>query len=174
MNSIEHAYTIPDDALKMMAEKKIYLVPTDYPAEFYPSSINTNRTPEQLQQAEAGVKRFTSGSRDRLARAVKMGVPIAAGSDEYYDVPGKTRGQASLLMFRAYAEAGMTPLQIIQAATVNAAELLGWERRIGTLEKGKYADLVAVKDDPLKDITELEHVQFVMKGGAVYKNEMKK
>jgi imidazolonepropionase-like amidohydrolase len=65
----------------------------------------------------------------------------------------------------------MTPLEIIRAATVNAAELLGWEDRIGAIEKGKFADLIAVPGDPLKDIRELERVQFVMKGGAVVKNE---
>lgn len=83
-----------------------------------------------------------------------------------------TRGQSSLLMFRAYAESGMTPLGIIQAATVNAAELLGWQNRIGTIEASKYADLIAVTGDPVQDITELEHVRFVMKGGRVVKNEV--
>jgi imidazolonepropionase-like amidohydrolase len=101
-------------------------------------------------------------------------VRIAAGSDEYYNMPGKTRGQASLLMLRAYAEAGMTPMQIIQAATVNAAELLGAQRRLGSLESGKVADIIAVSDDPLKDIAALEQVKFVMKGGKVIKNEFRK
>ena len=176
VDSIEHAYTIPDDVLKVMAQKKIYLVPTDYPAEFYASVFSSgNPSPEQRQQAEAGAKRFAEANAARLSRALKAGVPIAAGSDEYYRVPGKTRGQASLMMFRAYAGAGMTPLQILQAATINAADLLAGQNALfGYIEKGMFADLIAVAGDPLKDITELERVRFVMKGGAVIKNELKR
>ena len=170
VDSVEHAYTIPDDALRMMAEKKIYLVPTDFPADYY---LPPNLTPEQRAQALANIKRFTSGSRERLARAVKMGVRVAAGSDSYYAVPGMTRGQTSKLMFRAYAEAGMPPLEIIRAATVNNADLLAGDRALfGTIEAGKFADLIAVSGDPLKDITELERVRFVMKGGAVVRNDL--
>jgi imidazolonepropionase-like amidohydrolase len=128
-----------------------------------------------LRQQEEGARAFAKSNAERLARAIKMGVPIAAGSDEYYNVPGKTRGQSSLLMFRAYAGAGMTPLEIIRAATVNAANLLAGERApLGSLEAGKYADIIAVDGDPLADITTLERVRFVMKGGAVIKNEVKK
>lgn len=174
VDSIEHAYVVPDDVLKIMAEKKIFLVPTDYPAEFYLEAFRPNATPEERKRAEAGVKMFTTGSRNRLKRAVSMGVRIAAGSDEYYQIPGKTRGQSSLLMFRAYAESGMTPIEIIRAATVNAAELLGWQTRIGAIETNKFADLIAVDGDPTKDITELEKVKFVMKGGTVIKNELSK
>lgn len=170
VDSIEHAYIVPDDVLKMMAEKKIFLVPTDFPAEYY---LPSNLPPEQKQRQLEGVKGFTSGSRSRLARAVKAGVPIAAGSDSYYAKPGMTRGQTSLLMFRAYSEAGMTPLEIIRAATINGANLLAGDRALfGAIEKGKFADLIAVTGDPLKDITELERVRFVMKGGKVIKNEI--
>ena len=84
--------------------------------------------------------------------------------------PGRTRGQTSLLMFRAYSQAGMTPLAILRAATVNAAELLGWQDRVGAIEPGKFAELIAVPGDPLKDISALQRVVFVMKGGRVYKN----
>lgn len=170
VDSIEHAYTIPDDALKMMAEKKIYLVPTDFPAEHY---VPPNLTPEQRARALANIKGFTSRSRERLARAIKLGVRVAAGSDSYYAEPGLTRGQTSKLMFRAYAEAGMPPLEIIRAATVNNADLLAGERALfGAIEAGKFADLIAVAGDPLKDVTELEKVRFVMKGGAVIRNEL--
>lgn len=172
VDSIEHAYTIPDDVLRMMAAKKIFLVPTDFPAEFY---LPPNLSPGERAQHLEGIKGFTSGSRERLARAIKAGVRIAAGSDEYYQVQGKTRGQASLLMFRAYNEAGMTPLEIIRAATINNSDLLAGERSLfGSIEKGKFADLIAVEGDPLKDITELEKVRFVMKGGAIIKNELSK
>lgn len=177
VDSIEHAYTVPDDVLKMMAQKKIYLVPTDGPLETYVDIFVKpgNPSPEQLKQATEGIRGFIQGSRDRLRRAVKMGVPIAAGSDMYYQLPGKTRGTASLMMFRAYSESGMTPLEIIRSATINAADLLAGDRALfGSLEVGKFADIIAVEGDPLKDITVLEHVRFVMKGGRVIKNEMKK
>lgn len=174
VDSIEHGYVIPDDVLRMMAQKKIYLVPTDYPADFYVSAFGRPgyATPEQLRQQEEGARTFAKNNNERLARAIKFGVPIAAGSDEYYNVPNRTRGQSSLLMFRAYAAAGMTPLQIIRAATVNAADLLAGERALfGTLEPGKFADIIATEGDPLTDITALEGVRFVMKGGKVIKNE---
>lgn len=173
VNSIEHAYTVPDDVLKLMATKQIFLVPTDYPAEFYASAfgVPASATPEQRQQFEKGAQTFAASNNQRLARALKAGVRIAAGSDEYYQLPGKTRGQSSLLMFRAYAAAGMKPLEIIRAATVNGAELLGLKDKLGALEPGMAADLIAVDGDPLADITALEKVRFVMKGGNVIKNE---
>lgn len=176
VDSIEHAYTVSDDVLKIMAEKKIFLVPTDGPEETYIDIFVKARhpSPEELEQQRKGVRQFIKGSRDRLARAIKAGVRIAAGSDMYYQIPGKTRGQASLTMLRAYSEAGMSPMQIIQAATINAAELLGAQRRLGSLETGKVADIIAVADDPLKDISALERVKFVMKGGKLIKNELKK
>ena len=115
------------------------------------------------------IAQMTGGNRDRLLRAIKLGVPIAFGSDEYYDVPGLTRGQASLLPLHAYLEDGLTPLQVLQAATVNAAELLGWSDRIGTLEPGKLADIIAVPGDALADPRSIERVSFVMKGGTIVK-----
>ncbi|WP_046246806.1 amidohydrolase family protein [Hymenobacter terrenus] len=174
VNSIEHGYTIPDDVLRLMATKKIFLVPTDYLADYYAiiSPAPAQATPEQRQQQQAGTQAFVAASQKRLARAIKAGVRIAAGSDEYYQVPGKTRGQSSLLIYRAYAAAGMPPLDIIRAATLNAADLLGLKDKIGALEPNMAADLIAVEDNPLADITALEQVRFVMKGGKVIKNEL--
>jgi imidazolonepropionase-like amidohydrolase len=100
-------------------------------------------------------------------RALKAGVPVAFGSDEYYQFPGKNRGEGTYQTLRAYHAAGMSMLQVIQAATVNAAELLGWQARVGTLEKGKLADIIAVEGDPLASIDALTAVRFVMKGGVV-------
>jgi imidazolonepropionase-like amidohydrolase len=71
--------------------------------------------------------------------------------------------------FAKMVEWGMTPMEAIRAATVSAADLLGWSDRVGSLQPGHFADLIAVKGDPLKDISELERVQFVMKGGKVYR-----
>jgi len=171
VNSIEHAYTVPDDVLKLMAAKQIFLVPTDYPAEAYVSAVPATATPEMRQRYEKGAQDFATANAKRLARAVKAGVRIAAGSDEYYQFPNQTRGQSSLLMFRAYAASGMSPLDIIRAATLNGAELLGMKGKIGALEPGTAADLIAVDGDPLADIRALEKVRFVMKGGQIIKNE---
>jgi len=173
VDSSEHGYTIPDDVLKTMAAKHIYLVPTDYPTEGYLAVYKSTAgaTPERLKQMKDGVAEFAHGNQERLRRAVAAGVPIAFGSDEYYDTPGFTRGQASLKPFESYALSGMTPLQIIQAATVNAADLIG-VAHLGSLEKGKGADVIAVMGDPLKDITVLEKAQFVMLKGKVVRNDL--
>jgi imidazolonepropionase-like amidohydrolase len=168
VNSIEPAYTIPDAVLTMMAQKGIYLVATDYPAAFYVDALGpSNLTPEQQKQQRAGAEQFAKGNAERLMRAVRAGVKVAFGSDEYYDTPGKTRGQASLLTLQAYQEAGMSPLEVLRTATVNAAGLLGWSDRIGAIEAGKFADIIAVEGDPMKDVKDLQKVRFVMKGGEV-------
>jgi imidazolonepropionase-like amidohydrolase len=171
VDSIEHAYVVPDDVLKTMASKKIFMVPTDYPEELYTGFIPASATPEERKEAEAGMKKFAQGSRERLKRAVGAGVRIAAGSDEYYQMGKRTRGESSTLIYEAYRDSGMNPWQIIQAATVNAAELLDWQDRIGSIEAGKFADIVAAPGDPSQDVTELEKVKFVMKGGEVVRND---
>ena len=85
--------------------------------------------------------------------------------------PGRTRGQASTATFVNLRDAGMPALDVIRAVTVNAAGMFGWQDRIGTIEPGKFADLIAVTGDPVVDITELERVRFVMKDGQVVRNE---
>jgi len=169
VTSIEHAYTIPDEVLRMMAQKGIYLVATDYPAEFYVDAFATSLTPEQKRQRLEGATQFAKSNGERLMRAVRAGVKVAFGSDEYYNAPGRTRGQSSLLTLQAYQEAGMSPLEVLRAATVNSAALLGWGDRIGSIEPGKLADIIAVDGDPLKDVKDLQRVRFVMKGGEVIK-----
>jgi imidazolonepropionase-like amidohydrolase len=166
-DSIEHAYIVPDDVLQMMAQKHIYLVPTDETEQEYLDMT----APEARNEQMDFIKRFVAGNHDRLRRALKFGVTIAAGSDSYIRLPNKSRGQASLGILTAYAEEGMTPQQIIHAATSNAANLLGWQDRIGTLEPGKYADVIGVPGDPEKDVSAIQHARFVMKGGVVVKNE---
>ena len=84
----------------------------------------------------------------------------------------RTRGESSTLIYEAYRDSGMTPWQIIQAATVNGAELLDWQDRVGSIEAGKFADIVATAGDPLQDVMELEKVKFVMKGGEVVRNDL--
>jgi len=171
VDSIEHAYIVPDEVLKMMAAKKIFLVPTDYPEGLYMGFIPANATPDERKQMESGMKQFAKGNRDRLKRALDAGVPIAAGSDEYYQMGKRTRGESSVLIYEAYRDSGMTPWQIIRAATVNGAELVGWADQIGSIEAGKYADIVATAGDPTQDVTELEKVKFVMKAGKVVRDD---
>jgi len=171
VNSIEHGYSLPDDVIKTMKEKGIFLVPTDYPAQFYVDALGGTVTPEERTQRMAGAQSFVTRSADRLRRATQGGVRIAYGSDEYYNTPGKTRGQASLLTLEAYQADGLSPLEVLRTATVNAADLLGLGNRLGAIEAGKLADIVAVDGDPLKDVKELSKVKFVMKGGRVIRND---
>jgi imidazolonepropionase-like amidohydrolase len=99
-------------------------------------------------------------------------VKFAAGSDMCWAYPGKTRGEASAFMFSHLREAGMPSLDILRAVTSNAAEMLGWQDRVGAVEPGKFADLIAVTGDPIADIGALEQVRFVMKGGQVIRNDL--
>lgn len=171
VDSVEHAYFISDDLLSEMAQKHIFLVPTDGTLQTFEDMSFGTRQPSAAERAstEKAFKQVVDAEQDRLRRAIKLGVPIASGSDMYLSIPGKDRGQASLLVFEAYAEAGMAPMQIIRAATHGGAELLGLQDRIGTLESGKLADIIAVPGDPTKDLKALERAKFVMKGGVIFK-----
>ena len=173
VDSVEHAYSISDETLKTMAEKHIFLVPTDGTLREYVNMTFGHRQPtaEERAELEKQFKPWIAGNGARLQRALKFGVPIAFGSDAYVTMPDETRGEVSLDTLEAYADEGMTPLQIIHAATSNAAELLGWQSKIGTLEAGKFADIIAVPGDPLKDATTLKHARFVMKGGEIIRND---
>lgn len=181
VDSIEHAYAhfqqavgvaaLPDEVLKIMAEKHIFLVPTDATLALV-MELRRNDPPQDRARVEEMIRKNFEADAARLRRAVQAGVPIAAGSDNYsYNtLSGRTRGQTSLNVLQAYAEAGMPPLEIIRAATMNAAELLG-RPDLGAIEANKLADIIAVPGDPLKDISELLHVRFVMKGGQVVRND---
>ena len=107
-----------------------------------------------------------------VRRVLKSGVKFAAGTDMCWHYPGKTCGQAAISRFPTLHEAGMPPLDVIRAITTNAAEMLGWQDRVGAIERGKFADIVAVSGDPVADISELERVRFVMKGGQVVRNDL--
>jgi len=173
VDSIEHAYTVPDDVLKAMAEKHIYLVPTDGILQTYVDMTLGTReaSTQERSKLEAMYRPFVEHSRERLQRALKFGVSIAAGSDMYLSMPHLNRGQASLLLYDALAAAGMTPAQIIQAATSNAAALLGIGDRVGTLEPGKVADIIAVPGDASHSASALQHATFVMHSGALIKSQ---
>lgn len=172
-DSIEHGSEISDETLRLMKERGIFLVPTDYTPDTIRLIVNSSRrlSPEDTADLEGYLKGYAATVPQRLRRAMKIGVKIAAGSDMLFKVPGKTRGQASLLLYEALRDEGMTPAEIIRAATATAAELLGWQDRVGTIEATRFADIIAVEGDPLQDITELQRVRFVMKGGQVVRDD---
>jgi imidazolonepropionase-like amidohydrolase len=160
VDSIEHGHRADRQALEMMKAKETFLVPTvgvmDAIAEKH---RNDPATPEERKEQEA----FLQGIQRAVQQAMSLGVKIASGFDAGNpDRQGKNANELVALTKR-----GMPPLEAIRAATVNAAELLSWQDRVGALEAGKYADLIAVEGDPLTDVTVLQQVKFVMKGGKV-------
>ena len=164
VTSVEHGYQVADSTLALMARKGTFLVPTDLDSATlnrYLSLMGPNRPPA----AQMGA--YLESEHDRLRRAIKAGVPIAAGSDNYLDLH-MPQGAAAKHNLYAYAEAGVPLVQVLQAATVNDARLLGREGTLGVIKKGAAADILAVADDPTTEIKALERVRFVMKEGTVY------
>ncbi len=158
VESIEHGVDLDDSDIKLMVEKGVYLVPTLY-------HYQLDREHDLKKYGGHSVAEVSERS---FPKAVAAGVKIAFGSGAGpFPHGSQTKEFAYMVKF------GMTPVQAIRAATMGAATLMGWEDRIGSLEAGKFADMVAVTGDPTADITELERVKFVMKGGQLFKNELK-
>jgi imidazolonepropionase-like amidohydrolase len=175
-DSIEHGNEATDAQLKQMRDKGIFLdlTPT-FNDGFYLKITEPSIVISPASRADA-VSRNASRKEhyDQLVqRVLKSGVKFAAGSDMCWFYPGKSRGQASAETLVKLRDAGMRPLDVVRSITTNAAEMLGWQDRIGSIEPGKFADLVGVAGDPVADISELERVQFVMKEGKVIRNEFK-
>ena len=175
VDSIEHGNGVTDEQLKTMRNKGIFLdlTPTFY-GGFLPKILDASivMSPAFRSEYTSGIERGRQRYNGLVQRILKSGVKFAAGSDMCWFYPGKTRGQATATRFPTLHEAGMSSLDVIRAITTNAAEMLGWQDRVGAVEPGKFADLVAVAGDPIADITELERVRFVMKGGQVVRNEL--
>jgi imidazolonepropionase-like amidohydrolase len=198
-DSIEHGNDITDEQLKQMRDKGMFFdfTPTSYGhffAKVFEGTIAESLVlhAERLEADERNRQRFNDLAQQVLKsefvdgfevsdnqlynslvqRVLKSGVKFAAGTDMDWHYPGKTRGQTSVGRFPTLHEAGMPSLDVIRAITTNAAEMLGWQDRIGAIEPGKFADLVAVARDPIADITELERVRFVMKDGQVVRNDL--
>ena len=199
-DSLEHGNEITDEQLKQLRDKGIFFdfTPTAYgdfftrmfegtiamslilrPERLGADERTRKRYKEMIRvlQSQAEFKDVSDEREDRkyaslVQHVLKSGVKFAAGSDVGWYFPGKTRGQASVSRFPTLHQAGMPALDVIRAITTNAAEMLGWQDRIGAIESGKFADLIAVAGDPIADITELERVRFVMKGGQVVRNDL--
>jgi imidazolonepropionase-like amidohydrolase len=165
VDSIEHGFGADQQSLQMMKAKGIFLVPTVGVVDaMIEKSKSKKISPEHEKQRDA----FLNATEQEVRQALALGVKIASGFDaSNADLQGGNAAELSALTKR-----GMRPLEAIRAATVNAAELMGWEDRVGAADAGKYADLIAVEGDPLIDIAALQHVKFVMKGGVVVKDTL--
>lgn len=157
VRSIEHASLIDDEALKLAKASGTWLVMDIYNGDYIDDIGTKEGWPAEYLRKN---RETTDTQRQGFARAVQMGVRIAYGTDSgVYPHGGNAR------QFRYMVRYGMTPMQAIQSATIRAAELLGKEQQLGSIAPGRFADLVAVKADPLADISALEAVDHVMKGG---------
>jgi imidazolonepropionase-like amidohydrolase len=161
VDSIEHGTYIDDEGIRLMKEKGTYLVPTIYLTDWFLENYERLGLPPQII---AKAKEVMPAMKKNLTHAVQQGVPVAFGTDAAVYPHGLNAREFAVLV-----RMGLTPLQAIQTATVHASKLLDRADSIGALEADKYADLIAVSGDPTKDVTELERIKFVMKGGTVYK-----
>lgn len=161
VSSVEHASFIDEEGIALAKEKGTWLVMDIYNDDYIMAEFARKGYPQKILEKERLVGRT---QRENFRKAVQAGAKLAFGTDAGVYPHGLNGKQ-----FAKMVEWGMTPMQAIQSATGHAADLLGWRDRVGSVEVGKFADLVAVSGDPLEDVTELERVQFVMKGGAVYK-----
>jgi len=163
VDSIEHGSYIDDAAIAEMKKDGTYLVPTLYLADWFLEHAEQVHVPPEMI---AKGRTVMVAARKNVAHAFASGVKVAFGTDAAVYPHGLNAHE-----FAVMVKLGMSPLQSIQAATINAADLLGWSDKIGALEPGKWGDIIAVDGDPLQDVTTLEHVKLVMKGGEVVKNE---
>jgi imidazolonepropionase-like amidohydrolase len=166
VDSVEHGSYIDDAAIVAIKEHGTYLVPTLYLGDWMIDNAAATHLPAPLL---AKAQEVLPAARKNIAHAFASGVKVAFGTDAAVYPHGLNAHE-----FAVMVKLGLSPLQAIQASTINAADLLGWTGKVGTLESGAWADIVAVDDDPLKDVTTLERVKFVMKGGEVVKNEYAK
>jgi imidazolonepropionase-like amidohydrolase len=164
VDSIEHGSYINDEDIALMKKKGTYLVPTAYLIDWMQQY---GKLPPFYQQK---MKDVSAVEKQNAIKAIKAGVKIALGTDAAVYPHGLNAHEVDVYV----NQFGMSPLQGIQTGTVNAADLMGWTDRVGTIEPGKWADIIAIDGDPLKDVKLLQHVSFVMKSGVVYKDETHK
>jgi imidazolonepropionase-like amidohydrolase len=161
VDSIEHGHHADRADLELMKQKGVYLVPT-----LSGLDAHIARKPDDFASVKA--QAYLEAIRQSLAIARQLGVKIADGSDP----ASAARHGKNAEELQSMTRRGLTTLEAIRAATISAADLIGWPGDVGAIEAGKFADLIAVQGDPLDDITLLQHIQFVMKGGTVIKNEL--
>jgi imidazolonepropionase-like amidohydrolase len=166
VDSIEHGHLMDDAAIATLKKNGTYLVPTLFLGEYMEKNLDRSDVPEYSKQKMRDV---AAAMQKNVKKAFDAGVKVAFGTDAAVYPHGLNAGE-----FHVYVKLGMTPLAAIQTATLNASDLLGPKFAVGSLEPGKFADVIAVDGDPTKDVTTLEHVKFVMKGGSVYKNDYAK
>jgi imidazolonepropionase-like amidohydrolase len=163
VDSIEHGSYINDEDIQLMKDHGTYLVPTVYLEDWLMENYKTlGFTTSMIEKANLVIPI----ARQHLSHAFQSGLKVAFGTDAAV-YPHGLNGHE----FATMVKMGLPPLKAIQAATVNAADLIGWSDRVGTLDPGKFADIVAVEGDPVADVSVLENVRFVMKGGQVVKGQ---
>jgi imidazolonepropionase-like amidohydrolase len=164
VDSIEHGSYLNDEGIAMMKKHGTYLVPTAYLIDWMQQY---GKLPPLYQQK---MKDVSAVEKQNAIKAIKAGVKVALGTDAAVYPHGLNAHEVDVYV----NQFGMSPLQGIQTGTINAADLMGWTDKIGTVEPGKWADIIAIDGDPLKDVKLLQHVPFVMKSGMVYKDETHK
>jgi imidazolonepropionase-like amidohydrolase len=164
VDSVEHGIFIDDEGIQLMKQRHTFLVPTSYPLFWFEEHAPRMQLPPWVREKAATI---IPAAKKNVANAFRSGVRVALGTDAGVYPHGENGGE-----FWAMVTLGLTPVQALQAGTLNAAELMGWSDRIGSVAPGEFADLVAVTGDPLSDVRILQHVQFVMKDGVIYKNEI--
>lgn len=160
--SIEHGGLVDEEGVRLMKEHGTYLVPDIYTDAYILDHGKELGLPDKIIEKERQLRKAQNVN---WRRAIAAGVKMAFGTDAGVYPHGTNARQ-----FKYLLELGLTPLQTIQMATSNAADLLGWQDKVGTLAPGAWADLIAVEGDPLSDVTVLERPSFVMKGGTVYRS----
>jgi imidazolonepropionase-like amidohydrolase len=166
VRSIEHGTYMDAEAAAVLKKHGTWYVPTLYVIE----PILAEGNPLHISEGSLAKTREVRGHmREAFRTALKTGVKIAFGTDA-----GVFPHGTQVKEFKIYTDLGMSPMQAIATATTSAAELMGWTGKVGVVAPGSFADMVAVSGDPMKDITELERVRWVMKGGKVYKDELKR
>src|ERR1700733_12457157 len=161
VDSIEHGSYMNEEDIAAMKKHGTYFVPTAYLVDWMQE--NGHLSPFYAQK----MKDVSAVEKQNAIKAIKAGVKVALGTDAAVYPHGLNAHELDVYV----NQFGMSPLAALQTGTINAADLMGWTDRVGTLEPGKWADLIAIQGDPLKDVKILQHVNFVMKSGIVYKDE---
>ena len=163
VDSVEHGHLMDDAAIAALKKNGTYLIPTLYLVDWQREHAAEANLPDF---AKKKMEMVSQVGKANIKKAFEAGVKIGMGTDAAVYPHGLNAHELAV-----YVSLGMSPLRAIQTATINDADLLGWSDKVGTIDAGKWADIIAVDGDPLQDVTTLQHVKFVMKGGEVVKNE---